>query len=294
VITEVIMPNLYGYVLAPGSEWGEYPQADEQRQILEAFAASLSFPLAAVFEDSATAERLPFFKRKGARKLWRKLCRGDAVIVALGPLWYSSVLDAGRTLEACQARSIQFCVIEGGEVIIRSDGEVGALLTRVLIAAGEAQRAVASEAKSQGMKAARAKAKQDGRLDFNPARLGHGFKTVAGEDGTRRVIPNWAERRSMARVLRLRRQGLTWDEIASDLTATGIRSRKGKPLLRGQAHAMGRAALALEEAGGLIGEDDPLPPDRPPPPLVPEPDRSDSSALANWFVDAMREVLPRL
>ena len=116
---------------------------------------------------------------------------------------------------------------------------------------------------------------------------------VEDPDGTRRVVPDPAERQTLTRILRLRRQGQTWESIATELNAAGVRTRGGKPLLKQHVCSMHKAALALEEAGGLIGENDPLPPNQPPQP-APEPTSSHSSALATWFVTSMRELLPRL
>src|SRR4051812_48751427 len=107
---------------------------DEQAAVVHAFAASIGAHIQAIYKEGERAGSLRFLERPAFGRLSWRLRPGDGVLVANSAFWFTTILDAGRTLVTLREQQVQFAVVTRDAVVLCNYGAAGDLLTNALCA----------------------------------------------------------------------------------------------------------------------------------------------------------------
>lgn len=168
---------------------------------------------AGLFSDPAvSASKTPFASRPNGAKLLERLRRGDHLIVAKLDRAFRDTLDLAATLNRLNERGV---IVHLLDIRVDTSTACGRLIVDVVGAVA------AWEAKRIGERIAAAKRELRGRnLSSNGVRwLGYRLRG-------KQQVPDPKERALMAQVVKLRRSGLIWREIAAKMQAAGHRWSK--------------------------------------------------------------------
>lgn len=166
-----------------------------------------------VYSDPAvSASKTPFAQRPNGAKLLEELRRGDHLIVAKLDRAFRDTLDLASTLKRLEERGV---IVHLLDIRVDTSTACGRLIVDVVgaVAAWEAKRI------GERMTAANRERRAQG-VTVN----GHrwlGYRLVG-----KKLVPDPKERALMAKVVKLRRSGLLWREIAAKMKSAGQRWSK--------------------------------------------------------------------
>lgn len=163
--------------------------------------------------------RIPLHERPAGSALCQRLLPGDHVILTELSRGFRSFKDAIHRLEIWIADGINIHLIRQH---LDTSHEGGKLMLRMLAAVAEFERAMTAERTREALK----HRKRTGKITSGMMR--YGFR-LDGHVGSRRVVPDVAEREVMRRIVELYdEENLSFDEIYYLFLKLNIRTRKDK------------------------------------------------------------------
>lgn len=178
--------------------------------------------LAKIFRDeavSASRHRLP--DRPAGSKLLLEAGRGDHIVIAKLDRAFRSLRDFATELDRWQQRGV---IIHLLDLRVDTSTPVGKLIASVMAAVAE------WEAKRIGerIKAAHDIMRANGYAPNGWPTYGHKLKRRTTGKGAPFRVPDIEERRVMSRIVKLRKSGLLWREVAAALAKERIKTRDGR------------------------------------------------------------------
>src|SRR5262245_13699004 len=187
-----------------------------QRQRIAAHCAMKGLNLAEVFEDPGISAGKPLASRPGGSKLLAAAKKSKAVVVvAKLDRLFRSVADAANVIDDFDKKGIQLVSIGEGFDMTSPYGRAMAQMASVF---AELERAMIRERTRSAMSVKRSRGERiSGHAPF-------GWDFGAGG----RLVENTAEQKVIARMRRLRAEGLSYRGIGAQLDDEGIRPKRGK------------------------------------------------------------------
>jgi DNA invertase Pin-like site-specific DNA recombinase len=211
------MNEAIGYVRVSSEE-----QADSglglqaQRQRIVAFCQMKELRLADVYEDAGVSAGKPLSSRPSGSRLLNAARRGKVVVVvAKLDRLFCSVADAANVIADFDKKGIELVAIAEGFDMTNPYGRAMAQMASVF---AELERAMIRERTRSAMDVKRSR----GERISGHAPFGWDF----GPDG--RLVVNAREQTIIARMRRLRAEGLSYRGIAACLDAEGILPKRGR------------------------------------------------------------------
>jgi DNA invertase Pin-like site-specific DNA recombinase len=211
------MQDALGYVRVSSEEQADSGLGLEaQRQRIAASCAMKGLRLAEVFADPGISGGKPLASRPAGSQLLAGVKKRKAiVIVAKLDRLFRSVADAANVIADLDKKGIQLVAIAESFDMGSPYGRAMAQMASVF---AELERAMIRERTRSAMSVKRAR----GERISGYAPFGWDF----GRGG--RLVRNAREQKAIARVRRLRAQGLSYRGIATRLEHEGIRSKRGR------------------------------------------------------------------
>lgn len=181
-------------------------------------------------DKAVSAARHKFAARPEGKKLLGLLMRGDHVIIAKLDRGFRSIGDAVGQLERWQAAGIGVHLLD---LHVDLTTPTGRMVFHVLAAIAEWESRRIGERIREAFAAQRAR----GRAPNGAWTWGH--RLVRG-----RLLPDTGQRRTMGRIVALRKRGLIWREIAATLT----REKRPHPRRKRWSHQAAWRAYYAERA----------------------------------------------
>jgi DNA invertase Pin-like site-specific DNA recombinase len=181
------------------------------------------------YSDPAVSGGISLVNRPQGAELIANLKQGDIIIAAKLDRLFRSVKDACYIVEYLKERGVGLILADMGHMPV-TESLTAKLFFQMLSAFAEFERGRINERTQSGRDA---KKKMNGCVGAVP----YGFRKT----GKRRdsfLEENATEQRNMRLMVALRKQGLTYGEVASELAAKGIFNRAGLPFNRGQVFAL--------------------------------------------------------
>ena len=210
------MNEAIGYVLVSSEE-----QADSglglqaQRQRIAAFCAMKELRLADVYEDAGVSGGKPLASRPSGSRLLNAARRGKVVVVvAKLDRLFRSVADAASVIADFDKKGIELVAIAEGFDMTNPYGRAMAQMASVF---AELERAMICERTRSAMGVKRSR----GERISGHAPFGWDFSPGG------RLVENDREQEIIARIRRLREEGLSYRGIATRLGQEGIRPKRG-------------------------------------------------------------------
>jgi site-specific DNA recombinase len=211
------MKEAIGYVRVSSEE-----QADSglglqaQRQRIAAFCAMKELWLADVYEDAGISGGKPLSSRPAGSRLLNAARRGKVVVVvAKLDRLFRSVADAAGVIADFDKKGIELVAIAEGFDMTNPYGRAMAQMASVF---AELERAMIRERTKSAMDVKRSR----GERISGHAPFGWDF----GPDGS--LVANAREQLVIARMRRLRAEGLSYRGIAARLDGDGILPKRGR------------------------------------------------------------------
>ena len=189
---------------------------EAQRQRIAAYCAMKGLNLAEVFEDPAISAGKPLASRPAGSRLLAAAKKSKAVVVvAKLDRLFRSVADAASVIDDFDKKGIQLVAIAEGFDTTNPYGRAMAQMASVF---AELERAMIRERTRSAMSVKRSR----GERISGHAPFGSDF----GAGG--KLVENAREQRIIARMRRLRAEGLSYRGIAVRLDGEGILPKRGK------------------------------------------------------------------
>jgi DNA invertase Pin-like site-specific DNA recombinase len=189
---------------------------EAQRQRVAAYCAMKGLHLAEVFEDSAISAGKPLAGRPAGSRLLAAAKKGKAVVVvAKLDRLFRSVADAANVIADFDKKGIQLVAIAEGFDMTNPYGRAMAQMASVF---AELERAMIRERTRSAMSVKRSR----GERISGHAPFGWDFGT--GDN----LVENAREQKIIARMRRLREEGLSYRGIAVRLDDEGILPKRGR------------------------------------------------------------------
>jgi DNA invertase Pin-like site-specific DNA recombinase len=207
--------RVFGYLQASYSE--EIGTPDIQKQIIEEYARRHQFQVDDWYLDPATEGRKSLDDREAGRELLLKVERGDQVVAARLDLLVRSLLDLTRVLDSWARRGVILHTADKG--VFDPSEPTWELMIRTLNEFAQVKRDLVSSTTKEGLTACRVKGQKVGRWPE------YGWRYERRWDARRRghvdvKVPDERERQIMRKVLELRAEGYTIDQIRQMLQYT--------------------------------------------------------------------------
>lgn len=216
---------LYGYVrvsTVEQAEEGRSSLSDQERRV-RGCAMMRGGEIAEIFRDAGVSGSIPLLRRPAGGEMASRLVSGDIVIAAKMDRLFRSALDAIGTAEDFARRGIGLVLADVGPDPVTENGS-SKLFFSMLAAFAEFERGRIAERMNDGRKG---KAARGGHVGGDAP---YGYRKVGlGRDSV--LVPEAAEQEVIRRVRVLRRNGLSYRDIAEDLGALEKRSRTGGAFL---------------------------------------------------------------
>src|SRR5215468_12379768 len=211
------MNDALGYVRVSSEEQADSGLGLEvQRQGIAAYCAMKGLRLAEVFADPGISGGKPLASRPAGSQLLAAALKGKTpVIVARLDRLFRSVADAANVIADFDKKGIQLVAIAESFDLCSPYGRAMAQMASVF---AELERAMIQERTLNAMNVKRSR----GERISGYAPFGWDF----GRGG--RLVPNAREQQAIARVRRLRAQGMSYCGIATRLEHEGIRPKRGR------------------------------------------------------------------
>jgi len=213
--------SAYGYIRVSGDRQVESGLGLEaQAKAIKDYCHSHGLTLARVFRDEAvSASRHPLSQRPQGAKLIGTAGPGDHVVIAKLDRAFRSLRDFATELDRWQRRGVVLHLLD---LNIDSSTPVGKLIASVMAAVAEWEARRIGER----IKAAYEVMRTRGLAPSGRASLGHAL--VRRRKGAPRLVADIAERKIMRRIVKMRRSGLFWREIAERLAQERVKTRDGR------------------------------------------------------------------
>ncbi len=209
------MKEAIGYVRVSSEEQADSGLGLEaQRQRIIAFCAMKGLRLAEVFEDAGVSGGKPLSTRPSGYRLLSAARRDKVVVVAKLDRLFRSVADAAGVIADFDKKGIELVAIAEGFDMTNPYGRAMAQMANVF---AELERAMIRERTKSAMQVKRSR----GERISGHAPFGWDF----GPDG--HLVENAREQQIIARLRRLRAEGLSYRGIATRLDRDGIRPKRG-------------------------------------------------------------------
>jgi DNA invertase Pin-like site-specific DNA recombinase len=210
------MKDAIGYVRVSSEEQAESGLGLEaQRQRIVAFCDMKGLRLAEVYEDAGVSGGKPLSSRPAGSRLINAARRGKVVVVAKLDRLFRSVADAANVIAEFDKKGIELIAIAEGFDMTTPYGRAMAQMASVF---AELERAMIRERTRSAMSVKRSR----GERISGHAPFGWDF----GADG--HLVENPHEQKIIARVRRLRAEGLSYRGIATRLDEEGILPKRGR------------------------------------------------------------------
>lgn len=229
-------PRAVGYVRVSTDEQAASGLSlADQRNRIAAYCRMRGLDLARTIADEAVSGGTPLARRPGGSELLGSLrSRRDAHVVMLKlDRGFRNAADCLATVERWQRRRITLHIIDLGGNAIDTASAAGKFMLTVLAGAAEMERNLTRERTRAALAVKRARGERISRF----APLGYRL------DGHGGLTPDPGEQRVLRRIARLRDSGLSLRAIAAELTARGVRGRRGQALSAKTVHAVLRRAI---------------------------------------------------
>jgi site-specific DNA recombinase len=210
------MKDAIGYVRVSTEEQADSGLGLEaQQQRIAAFCAMKGLRLVETFEDAGVSGGKPSASRPAGSRLLNAARRGKVVVVAKLDRLFRSVADAANVIADFDKRGIELIAIAEGFDMTSPYGRAMAQMASVF---AELERAMIRERTRTAMSVKRLR----GERISGHAPFGWDF----GPDG--HLVENGREQKVIARIRRLRAQGLSYRGIAARLDAEGNFPKRGR------------------------------------------------------------------
>lgn len=216
---------------------------EAQRAKLEAYAVALDLDLVRVEVDAGASAKT--LDRPALQAALAALDTGEAdgLLVAKLDRLTRSVRDLGWLVEPSRFGERWSLLSVADSIDTRTAG--GRLVLNVLVSVSQWEREAIGERTRDALHHIRAEgAKLGGEA------LGWSRSTKTDEHGRRVVVHDSREVETVARAVALREQGLTWRDVADQLTAEGHRTKRGGRWHANTARRVVLRASASESADG--------------------------------------------
>lgn len=243
-------PMTHAYGRASTGKQEHSPET--QKAAMAAYIASHKLPNPAYYIDPATSGSTPWNERHAGGEMFRRMRRGDTVIIAKLDRAFRSLKDCCDVMEKFKRMGIKFHICNLMGASIDFDSALGMLLVKILAAFAEFERALISERTKEGIR----NRKHNG---FKHSRHpGYGFnwekRWTKGKWEKFRVA-NQAERQVMKSILlwRLQDDPLSWASIRDHLATLNILTKDGDPWTEQRVRRACRAEMLLRIKEESIG-----------------------------------------
>lgn len=181
-------------------------------------------PLVTLPVDEGVSGAIPLIQRPAGRDLFRRLYRGDHIIVAkLDRIW-RSVADGAIMLQWCEAKGVHLHILDLG---IDTTTPAGRMAAHMLMAVAQFERERTGERRI----AANTQRRKEGKPWFGRNCPPLGWRIV-GRPPNRQFKPNHPERATLRRMLRMHESGLGYRRLERRLRELGRTNRQGRPWTR--------------------------------------------------------------
>jgi DNA invertase Pin-like site-specific DNA recombinase len=239
--------SLYGYIRVSTHEQTRsgLSLAAQRRRIDDA-AKGLRMEVTRVFRDAAvSASRKAMLQRLAGRELDRAATAGDHIVIAKLDRAFRSLQDFASMLDRWHRRGVVVHLLDIG---VDTSSHVGRLVAGILASVAEWE----SRRIGERIKDAHAERRAQGRKTNGTVAIGY-------RAARKRVLPDASERDVARLILRLRRQGHEWRDIAELLNRERIATRpvhrrgKSPQRIAWTADAVARWATAAKHRFPLTG-----------------------------------------
>jgi putative DNA-invertase from lambdoid prophage Rac len=223
--------RLYGYIRVSTQEQARsgLSLAAQRRQI-EVCANRLRLKVARIFRDAAvSASKTPMLRRAAGQELYATAKAGDHIAIAKLDRAFRSLQDFSYMLDRWQRRGVLVHILDIG---VDTSSPVGRLIAGIIAAVAEWE----SRRIGERIRDAHAERRAQGRKTNGTVAIG--YRATRGKI----VRPDEAERKIARRILRLRRAGATWEDIAARLNRERVWRRGKSPWAHDSAMRWGTAA----------------------------------------------------
>ena len=194
----------------------------DQRARIEAYCALRRLELTAIIADNAVSGGKPLASRPGGAELLRALRKRQAAHVVLLKLdrGFRHAADCLATVEAWQRKGVTLHIVDLGGNATDTASAAGKFMLTVLAGAAEMERNLTRERTRAALHVKRLRGERISRYAAFGYRL----------DADGRPRSDRREQRTVKLVHELHTRGLSLRKIAAELTARGMRGRKGQPI----------------------------------------------------------------
>ena len=253
------MPFAYGYTRVSTQDQADSGLSLEaQKQDIERYYQYLLAPKdiawGGLFVDSAVSGNTLFGEREAGGRLNTTLEHGDHVIMAKLDRGFRRTDDCCNMVNQWKQRGITLHI---RDLNLDTSTPTGDMVIKILSIVAEWERRRIAERTAAAVRIAR----QNGKAANGFA--GYGFKYV-GAKGYKRRVTDAEERKTMARIVKSRCDGCSWEAIYFEFLKLGIKTREGKEWSISRLFRAFRVALKLmaQEAASQSGNSDGSPPAR--------------------------------
>jgi DNA invertase Pin-like site-specific DNA recombinase len=197
---------------------------DAQRAALTAYCTLRGFELLDTVTDPGVSAAKPLASREGGRRVLELVQSGavQAVVAYKLDRLFRDCADCLLVTRGWDERQVSLHLVDLGGQAIDTASAMGRFFLSVMAAAAELERNLVGERTS----AALAHLKSTG-VRLGAEGLGWRRDEALDDAGRRRVLPVDAEWATVARIVALRRSGLTLRDIAQQLTQEGHPTKRG-------------------------------------------------------------------
>jgi DNA invertase Pin-like site-specific DNA recombinase len=211
------MPSIYGYTrVSDDSQAKSGLSLSAQKKRIELAARHIKgAKLVSVLVDKAvSARRKPFTERKRGSELDRLLAAGDHLIVAKIDRAFRNLRDYAQMFERWKERGVYLHLLDLG---VDTSTPVGELVAGIMAAVAQWE----SQRIGERIQEAKSVLRQQGRTTNRSKLFGFALRG-------KQLVPDPAELRTMALIVRLRKEGRTWRSVAGELNRRKLRNHRDR------------------------------------------------------------------
>lgn len=207
-----------GYIRVSTDRQDISPEAQHER--IMAYCAMQGLTLAVVIEDQCSGT-IPLIKRPGGEKLLESIGFAENVIAVKLDRLFRNAADALQTIEAWDKQGITLHLVDMGGCAMASNTAMGKMMLTMLAGFAEFERNMIAERTAQALAHKRSKGeKTGGSVPFG--------NSVEVRGGVKYLVPDNTMQWIIKDVRELRAAGMTYGEIATQLTVAGLKTAMGK------------------------------------------------------------------
>jgi DNA invertase Pin-like site-specific DNA recombinase len=235
------MPTAYSYCRVSTPQQAESgagldAQKSAIQQHYETNLKPKGFEWAGFFIDPAVSGSIPFNNRPAGGELAKQLQKGDRIVVAKWDRAFRSMRDMCITVEGWVTRGVRASVLDMPVDIFTDEGM---LIAQMFTAIAEFERKRMRQRIREALAARKAQGRPVNRF------AGHGFKWVRNGSGLKQRIADEHDRRVMARIVELRLENFTWENIYFELLKQQVKTSENREWSLSRIRRAYQAAMKL-------------------------------------------------